>query len=172
MLTRMDHQLEELWKQALAGDAEATSALLTALHRTGPVRQALVKKVHPLTGRAHRIGLAGPVGVGKSTILAGLSHRWQGEGCTVGLVTAAPPVRELSLGDRLRLRELAQEDGTVLHALPFDLPPRERVVAAGLVADAMEAFGCSPILLEAPGLGPDEVESLRRTRPTASAVGG
>ena len=159
----MEDQLDTLWKRAREGDGEATRVLLDRLHQAGPQRQALVEKVHPLTGRVHRIGLAGPVGVGKSTILTGLSQIWHAKGATVGLVTAEPPVRELSLGDRLRLHELAQEEGTVLHALPFDLPPRERIAAAGLVADAMEAFGCDPIFLEAPGLGAQEVEFIRRS---------
>ncbi len=149
--------------KARGGDLEATASLLDSLHVSGPERQALVEMVHPLTGHAHRVGFAGPVGVGKSTLLKGLSRLWRETGATVGLVTSSPPAREVSLGEGLSLLELAQEEGTLLHALPGELEPRERNLAAGLVADAMEALGCDPILLEAPGLGPSEVELIRRS---------
>ena len=156
--------LNSLWKQARQGDAEAAAGLLSALHASGPERQAVVGMVHPHTGRAHRVGLAGPVGVGKSSLLRELAQVWTARGQTVGLLTAEPaPEPTVALGDRLRLHQLSQEEGTLLHTLPADMDPRERIVAAGLVADALEALGCDPIFLEAPGLGSSEVELIRRS---------
>jgi LAO/AO transport system kinase len=159
----MREDLKELWSRARGGDLEATRSLFSSLHAGGPEREALVEMVHPLTGHAHRVGFAGPTGVGKSTLLEGLSRLWRDESITVGLVTSSPAAREVNLGEGLKLLELAQEEGTLLHALPAELEPRERNLAAGLVADAMEALGCDPILLEAPGLGPNEVELIRRS---------
>ncbi len=163
MLPPMRRDLKELWSRARGGDLEATSSLFSSLHASGPERQALVEMVHPLTGHAHRVGFAGPTGVGKSTLLEGLSRLWRDKNTNVGLVTSSPATRDVNLGEGLKLLELAQEEGTLLHALPAELEPRERNLAAGLVADAMEALGCDPILLEAPGLGPNEVELIRRS---------
>ncbi len=158
------HDLKQLWNQARAGDTDATAGLLHALHASGPEREALVGMVHPHTGRAHRVGLAGPVGVGKSTLLRELAKVWTARGSTVGLLTAEPaPEHGAALGDRLKLHELSLEEGTLLHTLPADMDSRERIVAAGLVADALEALGCDPIFLEAPGLGTAEVELIRRS---------
>jgi len=161
--------MDTLWQKARGGDPDATALLLNALHVAGPERQALVGFVHPLTGRAHRVGLAGPVGVGKSTLLRELARIYSSRGQTVGLLTAEPSLGEAAsaLGDRLGLHQLSQEEGTVLHTLPADMDPRERIVAAGLVADALEALGCDPIFLEAPGLGTSEVELIRRSHTIA-----
>jgi len=93
-----------------------------------------------------------------------LARRYQASGAKVGVVTvhlAGPRPGADQLGDRLRLNELGLEEGVFLHTLAYGPGDVDLGLRVGLAADAMDALGYDPILLESPGLGKDEAAFLR-----------
>jgi LAO/AO transport system kinase len=154
-------KVSDLWDRARAGDVAALGRLVTLVEDEGPARGELLARVAPLTGRAHRIGLAGPPGAGKSTVAAELARRFRDRGERVGVV-AVDPTSPVSggalLGDRVRMGDLESSDGIFIRSLASRGMPGGLSLAAGLVADALDAVGYDRILIETLGIGQGELD--------------
>jgi LAO/AO transport system kinase len=117
-------------------------------------------------GRARRIGVTGPPGAGKSTLVEGLTRHWRGQDKTVGIV-AVDPTSPFSggalLGDRVRMTSLALDEGVFIRSMAT------RGVFGGLsratddVADVLDLMGRDRVLVETVGVGQSEVDVARST---------
>lgn len=138
----------------------ALARALTVIEAGGEAAEALVRRVRPLAGRAHSIGITGGAGVGKSTLVqaVGVALLEQGERVAALAVDPSSPFSGGALlGDRIRMGRFVAMGGFVR-----SMATRGAVGGlAAATADAMElldAAGFSWLLVETVGVGQDEID--------------
>jgi len=150
-----------LAKRILDGDIRAASRLMRDIDDRIPSALESLKELYPKTGRAYIIGITGPPGSGKSTLVDKMVEIFRKEGKTVGIV-AVDPTSPFSggaiLGDRIRMQRHATDEGVFIRSLAT------RGCLGGLtrstqdIINVMDAMGKDIILVETVGVGQDEVE--------------
>ncbi|UCH22199.1 MAG: methylmalonyl Co-A mutase-associated GTPase MeaB [Deltaproteobacteria bacterium] len=147
-------------KEVLKGNQLAGSRLIRLLEEGDPQGIKELKVLYPHTGKAFVLGITGPPGVGKSTILDRLISEFRKRGMKVGVV-AVDPSSPISggaiLGDRLRMGRHAGDGGVFVRSIAT------RGHLGGLSKATKEAFlvldamGFDIIFIETVGVGQDEV---------------
>ena len=146
---------------ARAGDRRALARLLTAVENHTAVAEQALRRLYPLAGGAHLVGITGPPGAGKSTLVAALIAQLRAAGRTVAVVAvdpSSPITGGALLGDRVRMQGYAQDDGVFIRSMA------SRGHAGGLAATStsaaavLDAAGFDIVLLETVGTGQSEVE--------------
>ena len=145
------------WAQEIVrGDRRALARAITAVENGDPAVDPVLRELYPKTGRTPIVGLAGPLGVGKSSLISALVALLRGGGRTVGIVAVDPssPFSGGSvLGDRIRLDRQPGDAGVFFRSMA------SRGAAGGLatttqeVVRLMEAAGFDVILVETVGSG-------------------
>jgi LAO/AO transport system kinase len=152
---------EGLAKRILEGDIRAASRLMRDIDDRMPSALGLLKELYPKTGRAYIIGITGPPGSGKSTIVDKMIDIFRKEGKTVGIIAVDPTspfTGGAILGDRIRMQRHATDEGVFIRSLAT------RGCLGGLtrstqdIINVMDAMGKDIILVETVGVGQDEVE--------------
>ncbi len=161
-------QMQAMWNAASGGDASALDEIFASLQRGlrgDTVLFGELWSARPTPElRAHRIGLVGPPGTGKSTVLGHLAARHP-EAEKVGVVSVDATGhcgQGHRLGDRLRMNALDLAPNLCVRTLdvrPGDPAPG---LFASLSADIFDALGCDPIFLESVGMARAQVEIVRR----------
>ncbi len=146
---------------ARAGDRRALARLLTAVENHTTVAEHALRRLYPLAGGAHLVGITGPPGAGKSTLVAALIAELRTAGRTVAVVAvdpSSPITGGALLGDRVRMQAYAADDGVFIRSMA------SRGHAGGLAATStsaaavFDAAGFDIVLLETVGTGQSEVE--------------
>lgn len=147
-----------------AGDRRALARAITWVEDGRPEGRALLEALSGRVGRAVRIGVTGPPGVGKSTMVDALAGYWAANGRTVAVLAvdpSSPYTGGALLGDRVRMSRAA-DDGRV-----FVRSMATRGVAGGLAraaadaVDLLDAAGAQNVLIETVGAGQAEVDIAR-----------
>jgi len=108
MSARRDWTRERLVDALRAGDRRALARAITLVENGDPLAYQVVSDVYPSTGGAHAVGLTGPPGVGKSSLVSALVRRVREDGRKVGVVSvdpSSPFTHGALLGDRIRLTD-------------------------------------------------------------------
>ncbi|HLI26219.1 MAG TPA: methylmalonyl Co-A mutase-associated GTPase MeaB [Chloroflexota bacterium] len=145
---------------ALAGDRRALARLLSLLEGGGPAAAAALRALYPRGGRAHIVGLTGPAGSGKSTLIAALARQYRERGEPVGVLAidpTSPYTGGALLGDRVRMQALAGDAGVFVRSMAVRHGHGGLALAADAACAALDAAGYTRILLETVGAGQDEV---------------
>lgn len=152
---------KDLIARVRKGEHAAASRALTIVVDESASCETLAREFFKSSGRAQKIGVSGPPGVGKSTLTGRLVARYRAAKLKVG-VLMVDPSSSISggafLGDRLRIMEHATDPGVFIRSLA------SRGMIGGLTyaifgaIHVLETLGCDKILVETVGTGQDEVE--------------
>jgi LAO/AO transport system kinase len=156
--------LAQLVEGVRRGDRRALARAITLVESADPLAYDLVKALYPDTGRAYGIGVTGPPGVGKSSLISALVRHVRQEDAAVGVISvdpSSPFTRGALLGDRIRLADhfldpevFIRSMGTRGHLGGL----AEATLQAALVLDAA---GKDLVFLETVGAGQSEVEIIK-----------
>jgi LAO/AO transport system kinase len=145
----------------VAGDRRALARAMTLVEDGAPGSEALLRAVFPHTGRAHRVGVTGPPGAGKSTLVERLAVAARAAGRTVGIVAvdpSSPFTGGALLGDRIRMAGAAADAGVFIRSMATRGTLGGLAAASAELADLLDAQGRDLVLLETVGVGQSELE--------------
>jgi LAO/AO transport system kinase len=153
--------VDELIEQVRNGRRRVLARLITQVENSEPEAQAAVAALYPHTGRAHVIGITGPPGSGKSTLVNELAKELRRRGLTLGIVAvdpSSPFTGGALLGDRVRMRDLSGDSGVFIRSMASrgNLGGLARTTAD--VIKVLDAGGFEAILVETVGAGQAEVD--------------
>ncbi len=158
--------VEELTKKMLEGDRRSIARLLTIIENGLPEAQEAISKIYPYTGGAYILGMTGPPGVGKSTLIEKLVREIRRRGETVGVV-AVDPTSPFSggafLGDRVRMQSLSTDEGVFIRSMATRGGMGGVARATKEAVKILDASGTDFIIVETVGAGQSEVEIMRIT---------
>lgn len=151
----------QLIPRVLAGDRLALSRAISRVEEGGPDARELLAGLFPHTGQAHLIGVTGPPGTGKSTLVTGLVQAWRAAGKTVA-VLAVDPTSPFTggalLGDRVRMSKLSGDPGVFIRSMATRGSLGGLAAATADALLVLDAAGYERILIETVGVGQAEVE--------------
>jgi len=156
--------MNDIAANVLKGDPRSIARLITLAENNDPIAANAMKTIHPKTGNAHVIGITGVMGSGKSTLIYELTREYRKKGLKVGII-AIDPTSPFSggalLGDRIRMMELATDDGVFIRSMGT------RGMLGGLtsavydVVEILDASGKNIVLVETVGVGQAEVDVIK-----------
>lgn len=158
-----------LAEQVLEGNIRAAARLMRDIDDGRPQAIDELKRLYPSTGNAFIIGITGPPGAGKSTLVDQLTASFRGRGKKVGVVAidpTSPFTGGAILGDRIRMNRHSCDEGVFIRSLAT------RGALGGLsrstsdVALVMAALGMDIIIIETVGVGQDEVDIVKEAHTT------
>ena len=162
-MSRGSWSVERLVAGVRVGEARALARAITLVENRDPAAYALVRELYPQTGHAHAVGITGPPGVGKSSIVSALVAHVRERGTTVGVVSvdpSSPFTRGALLGDRIRLADHFLDPGVFIRSMST------RGHAGGLAESTLQALllldaaGKDLVFLETVGTGQSDVGVL------------
>jgi LAO/AO transport system kinase len=148
-------------------DAGKTVALARAVSLVENQREGfeeLLTRLHSRVGRARRIGVTGPPGAGKSTLVTQLVNAYRAAGLRVGVIAVDPTspfTGGALLGDRVRMESVALDPGVFIRSLATRGSLGGISSATRSVADVLDAFGFDRIIMETVGVGQSELDIAR-----------
>ncbi len=152
---------DALCDAALAGDRRSLARLLTAVENRTPMAEAALRRLYPMAGRAQLIGVTGPPGAGKSTLVAALIGELRRAGRPVAVVAvdpSSPITGGAVLGDRVRMQAYSSDDGVFIRSMAARGHSGGLSSTTAAAATVFDAVGFDVVLIETVGTGQSEVE--------------
>ncbi|MGH7893472.1 MAG: methylmalonyl Co-A mutase-associated GTPase MeaB [Candidatus Binatia bacterium] len=148
----------------LAGDRTALARLMTLVEGRAAAVPAIMARLYARTGQAHVVGVTGPPGAGKSTLVDRIAARLRAQGRRVGIV-AVDPSSPFSggavLGDRIRMQSHFLDPGVFIRSLSTRGSHGGIPRAARDIVRLFDAFGMDDVLVETVGVGQTELDIMR-----------
>jgi LAO/AO transport system ATPase len=146
------------------GDERALARLITFVENLWEIDE-IFRRIYPKVGKAYRVGITGPPGAGKSTLVDKLAVEILERGFRVSIIAvdpSSPFTGGAVLGDRLRMVK-AMERGIFIRSMASRGSLGGLAETTGMVADVLDAFGYDMVLIETVGVGQSEVDVVKAT---------
>jgi LAO/AO transport system kinase len=156
--------LDLLISELLAGKTAALARAISVVENARPGYERLLAEVHRSLGRARRIGITGPPGAGKSTLVERLVGLYRGAGLKVAVVAVDPTspfTGGALLGDRIRMESVALDQGVYIRSMASRGSLGGLATTTREVCDLLDAAGFDRILVETVGVGQSELDVAR-----------
>src|SRR5216110_1494125 len=160
---RTDRMIERM----LGGDRLALARLITQIENRTAALPAIMRTVYPRAHGAYVVGVTGPPGAGKSTVVDRLTARLRAEGATVGVDPSSPFTGGAVLGDRIRMQAHALDPGVFIRSMATRGSLGGLARATGDVIKLLRAFGHDWVLVETVGVGQTELDIMKLADTTA-----
>jgi LAO/AO transport system kinase len=151
------------------GERRALSRTLTQVENATPAGREALRALFPASGRAHVVGVTGPPGAGKSTLVNRLIAEWRGRGRTVAVVAVDPSsslTGGATLGDRVRMMATYADEGVFIRSMATRGNLGGLARATRGIVWTLDAFGFDVVIIETVGVGQDEVAVARTAQTT------
>jgi len=160
---------DPLLEQLASGERLPLARLLTRIENGDPSVRPLLPSLFAAGRGGHVVGITGPPGSGKSTLVNGLIGEWRRRGRRVGILAvdpSSPYTRGAILGDRIRMMEHAADRDVFMRSMASRGELGGIAATTWITAAALDAAGYDPILVETVGAGQSEVEVARLAETT------
>ena len=153
--------MSDLIDGVINGRSRAIARLITQVENSEAAAETAVMQLHAHTGKAHVVGITGPPGSGKSTLVNELAKAFRRQDKRVGIIAvdpSSPFTGGAILGDRVRMHDLAGDKGVFIRSLASRGNLGGLSLATTAVVKILDAAGFDVILVETVGAGQSEVD--------------
>ena len=153
-----------LAERVLAGDPRAMARAISLIEDESPATGDLIRAIFNRTGRAYLVGITGPPGAGKSTLVDRVTSEIRRLGQTVGVIAVDPTspfTGGAVLGDRLRMQTHAEDQAVFIRSMATRGHLGGLARATADAALVLDAAGKDVVLIETVGVGQDEIDIIR-----------
>ena len=157
----------------LDGDRLALARLITRVENRAPEVPEIMRAIHERTGRAYVLGITGPPGAGKSTLVDRVTSRLRAQNVAVGVIAvdpSSPFTGGAVLGDRIRMQTHTLDPDVFIRSMATRGSLGGLARATGDVIKLMDAFGFPWIIIETVGVGQTELDIIRQVDTTVVAL--
>lgn len=158
---KSDNKINELMEGLFNKEKRALSRIITMVENEKPEYYPILKEIYSHTGKAYRIGITGPPGAGKSTLVNILAKQIKDRGNEVGIIAidpTSPFTGGALLGDRIRMTSLLKDPNIFMRSMASRGSTGGLARATTHVADVMDAYGFDVIIIETVGVGQLELD--------------
>lgn len=162
--------MNELIHRYLSGDRRALARLISHVENDSESIAELFDQIYHRTGKAYRIGITGPPGAGKSTIVDQLTKLYRKQNKTVGIIAVDPTspfTGGALLGDRIRMGDLTTDPGVFIRSMATRGSLGGLAQRTQEVADLLDGFGFDIVIFETVGVGQSELDIVEAADTTA-----
>jgi LAO/AO transport system kinase len=160
----LDDRLDAQVDRMLAGDRRALARLITRVENRGPGVSDVMRRAHPRTGRAYTVGITGPPGAGKSTLVDRLTAAIRKTAATVSVIAVDPTspfTGGAVLGDRIRMQAHTLDPGVFIRSMATRGSLGGLARATAETQKLLDAAGFDWVIVETVGVGQTELDIVR-----------
>ncbi|MDQ7841584.1 MAG: methylmalonyl Co-A mutase-associated GTPase MeaB [bacterium] len=154
-------EILRLASAVVAGSVQAAARLLTLIENDGEDAAVALRALFPHTGRAHVVGITGPPGSGKSTLVNGAIRALRAQGRRVGVIAvdpSSPFTGGALLGDRIRMQDHSTDPEVFVRSMATRGSLGGLAPATGEAVAVLDAWGAATVFVETVGTGQAEVD--------------